>query len=447
MSAAPRVLQATAWYPPNNMGGTEMYVVGLVRGLRARGYDAAVLRPVDQTDADSPDAQDYVFDGAAVATYPVNADPAPGELSGERPHAGFATFERRLRDLRPSIYHQHSWSRGLGLHHLKAARAMGLKTVLTIHTPNVNCLRGTMLRFGRTPCEGRIDRACAACWSQQRGAPAPLARLLSQAPSGAAGMARRIAGGSRLATALSGADLADRRRREFDTLAENADRVVVVCEWLREACLINGLSPDRLVLSRQGVDDGLSGELSQRRPPHAGPLRVGFLGRWHPTKGVDVLIKAVRALPMSVELELVIHAVGLGPEEAAYERDMRALAKGEPRITIEPPAPRSDIAGVLSGFDALAIPSQWLETGPIVALEAQAAGLAILGSNTGGIAELVPTNGRNRLLPGADVAAWSRAIAEMAANIDAVRADRTASPVRSMSDAVNDMIGLYEALK
>jgi glycosyltransferase involved in cell wall biosynthesis len=40
-------------------------------------------------------------------------------------------------------------------------------------------------------------------------------------------------------------------------------------------------------------------------------------------------------------------------------------------------------------YDALVVPSVWLETGPLVVLEAFAAGVPVIGSRLGGIAEMV----------------------------------------------------------
>ena len=51
----------------------------------------------------------------------------------------------------------------------------------------------------------------------------------------------------------------------------------------------------------------------------------------------------------------------------------------------------------LSRIDVLAVPSQWLETGPLVVLEAFAAGTPVIGSDLGGIRELV-SDGRDGLL-------------------------------------------------
>ena len=441
MSSSPRVLQATAWYPPDQMGGTEMYVSGLVKGLRDEQIDCTVIRPQGEGVSGG-----YVYDGGQVITYPVNALPSRMELRSGARHLGFDGFLESLRAARPAIYHQHSWSRGMGLPHLQAARAAGAKTVLTVHTPNINCLRGTMMHYGREPCEQPIGRGCAACWLQGRGMPEFAAEVLGQLPSfGRVGAERPLAAG-RLATALSSQALVAARRRQFDAMVLSADRIVVVCDWLRDAFLRNGVPYERLTLSRQGVDEDFAPKPALTRPPGGGPLRLGFLGRWHPTKGIDLLVKAVRASSTQTPVRLAIYAVGGGPEEQAYEGTVRSLIDGDPRIEILPPASRAELPAILAGLDVLAIPSQWLETGPLVALEAQAAGLAILASDTGGLVELVREDGRNRLLHRADAHVWTRAIENAAARVETLRRDRRAGAVRTMRTVATEMAELYRAL-
>ena len=131
--------------------------------LRVLGVESSVLLP---RAAPAP-SEAYGHAGTAVETYPVNELPAPNEMREGRPHLRFGEFQDRLAAHRGAIYHQHSWSRGCGPHHLRAARELGLRTVLTVHVPGNLCLRGTMLRYGTEPCDGRIEeRLCGACWAK-----------------------------------------------------------------------------------------------------------------------------------------------------------------------------------------------------------------------------------------------------------------------------------------
>src|SRR5271168_5387824 len=137
------VLQGTASYPPRHMGGTEVYLTSLVRELRALNIDARIIAPL------GPEAPDgYEFDGTVVRTYPGHPVSSPAELRGGTPRPGFERFRQILAEERPTIYHQHSWVGELGGTHLRAAREAGLKTVFTVHTPNIICPRRTMVRFG-----------------------------------------------------------------------------------------------------------------------------------------------------------------------------------------------------------------------------------------------------------------------------------------------------------
>ncbi len=57
----------------------------------------------------------------------------------------------------------------------------------------------------------------------------------------------------------------------------------------------------------------------------------------------------------------------------------------------------------LASYDATVVPSQWLETGPLIVLESFAAGTPVIGSNLGGVAELVSHDRDGWLVPHADM--------------------------------------------
>jgi len=52
---------------------------------------------------------------------------------------------------------------------------------------------------------------------------------------------------------------------------------------------------------------------------------------------------------------------------------MQTLAGDDGRIGFFPPVPSEDVSALLRGYDVVAVPSRWLETGPQVVLEAFAA--------------------------------------------------------------------------
>jgi len=313
-------------------------------------------------------------------------------------------------------------------------------------------MRGTMMRYGEEACDGKIDPfACASCWSHGRGAPKSLALALSAVPPRFASALGRVAPESRIVTALSASVFASLRGTEFAEMIANADRVIAVCQWLYDALARNGVPAAKLVLSRQGVDPAFAVAASRmaqsglRPQVSEGVFRLLYLGRWHPVKGIDTLVSAVRAIRKSVPFELVIHGVGEGPEERAYEAIVRRLAKGDERIRIAAPVARDRLADTLSNASALAVPSRWMETGPLVVLEAKAVGLPIIGSRLGGISELVREPHDGLLVASGEVRAWTAALLRMVDHFPASKLRRCAS-VRTMADAAKDMATLYRDL-
>jgi glycosyltransferase involved in cell wall biosynthesis len=436
------VIQATAWYPPFGTGGTEVFVEGLVAELGRLGVGATVLVPRTATSERA-----YMHRGARVETYPVNETPYRGELKSGAPHIGFEDFRDLLARRRNAIYHQHAWTRGCGPAHLKAARDAGMRTALTVHVPGNICLRGTMLRFGERPCDGRVDpQLCGACWAVARGLPRAAAEAVVRLPRVFARVAQEREG--RLATALAARNLGERMSEQIMAMISHADRIVAVCQWLYDALALNGVPREKLVLSRQGVSTDLLSEiLAVRASRHRreGPLRLLTLARWDPVKGIDTVVKAVRALPQETPVELRVHAVP-APGAETYERETRRLAEGDPRIRFGEPLPHEQIAEVLTESDVLLAPSTWLETGPLTVLEAHAAGVFVLGSRRGGIAELVDEGCGGRLVEAGDVAAWTAAIAELAVRHEQAPRPWPARPVRTMADAAADMAQLYRSL-
>src|SRR5580700_11596926 len=159
------VIHGLAWYFPESVGGTEIYVSGLVQELPAYGIECRIAAA-----ATGGQSTDYVRDGIPVHRYPFADETDLAAARGKRPHNNFDAFVAWLEQQPRGIYHQHSWTTSCGLRHIGAAKALGFKTVLTVHVPAYICLRGTMMEYGSEPCDGRVDALrCAACWSQGRG--------------------------------------------------------------------------------------------------------------------------------------------------------------------------------------------------------------------------------------------------------------------------------------
>ncbi len=278
--------------------------------------------------------------------------------------------------------------------------------------------------------------------------PELVARSVARLPIGVSEAIRRTNAGS-VSTALGARALAARKRDDLKEMIDNADRVVAVCQWLYDALIANGASRDKVVLSRQGISEEFRdwAGAAVRAPVSVGePLRLLYLGRWDREKGIDIAVRAVRALPPDLRVQLSVRAASNDSDPGEYEAFVRALAEGDDRIVLVPPMPRAQLVNLMAAQDALLVPSISMETGPLVVLEAQAVGLFVLGTRMGGIAELVQEGEFGRLVAARDVPAWTEAIADLAAAHAHGRLTRAKRAVRTMDKAAADMAEVYRSL-
>ena len=142
----------------------------------------------------------------------------------------------------------------------------------------------------------------------------------------------------------------------------------------------------------------------------AGPTVVA-VGRLVPIKGLDLLVRACApragdAAPIRVAI------VGDGPERARLG-DLAARLG----VSLRLPGivPRGDVGTWLRAADLYAQPSRTLANGrtegtPVATLEALAAGLSVVASDSGGLAELAASGADISMVPAGDVPALARAV-------------------------------------
>jgi glycosyltransferase involved in cell wall biosynthesis len=434
-----KVLHLPFTYYPDPVGGTEVYVSALAASLSRHGIESIVAAP--SSDAASTR---YEHDGGLVYRYPN--EPNGGiEAAYGRPDAVAAqAIGEIIEELEPDVVHMHALTSAVSVEALRVARRRGIATVFTYHTPAVSCIRGTLLRYGSELCDGAlIATRCAACMLDSTGVP-PLARdILARAPDRLHDLSRALHI-RQVDTALRMRSLTEMRHDLVrETLAE-ADAVVAVCQWVRDVLLRIGAEPRRVVLSRQGTTLTTNQPRITRKATL--PLKFAFVGRLDATKGLHVVLDAVVKAP-GIPISLDVFGIAQGATGERYLEQARARVKGDARVRFRRPLEHHDVIPTLSRYDATVVPSQWLETGPLVVLESFGAGTPVIGSQLGGIEELVRNGWDGILVKHDDVNAWSDLFSRLVrspAVLDELRAN--VAPPRTMDDVASDMAALYESL-
>lgn len=437
------VLHVPYTYFPDPSGGTEIYVAGLVEALRSHGIFGAVAAPGEREAA-------YDHDDVSVRRFPVTHDALLAHAYGAADETAARSFGALVNDLRPRIVHLHARTAAVSERLVDIAHEVGAKVVFTYHTPTVSCARGTMMRLGRAPCDGRLDVArCAGCVLQSHGMPSPFRDVLARLPQavGEACGKAGLAGGA--FTALRMPALIGAAHRRFHALIGKIDRIVAVCGWVAEMLRLNGVPDAKLMLCRQGLAGGSAPRASSpcdaSRRGAGSALRLGYFGRLDPTKGVDLVAEAVRLAPdAAVRLDVFgIRQPGSEP----YTRRLERAAASDPRIRLLPALRPGAVGAAMRDSDLVVVPSRWLETGPLVVLEAFAAGTPVLGARLGGIAELVSDNVDGVLVAPDDPPAWAQRVTALAADPPRVARLRAGvRPPRTMDEVAREMAALYRGM-
>lgn len=130
------------------------------------------------------------------------------------------------------------------------------------------------------------------------------------------------------------------------------------------------------------IYNGFNGEFAEINPEKNSPYLV-FVGRLHPIKGLDLLIEAMPQVHEDIKLILV----GDGPIKNKLLMQIQELNLQD-SIELKGALPKKEALKIMEQGFALVLPSHF-ETQGIVLLEANARGIPVLASRTGGMKEVV----------------------------------------------------------
>lgn len=122
------------------------------------------------------------------------------------------------------------------------------------------------------------------------------------------------------------------------------------------------------------------------------PFIIGYAGRLVPEKGIADLLAAFALLPPHAQLFIL----GSGPVQAELQQQAQALKIAE-RVIFHGAVPHQEMPAYLNCLDCLVLPSrttaQWKEQFGLVLAQAMACGVAVIGSTSGAIPEVIGTAG------------------------------------------------------
>lgn len=333
-------------HPALSRGGGETAAWREMHALRAAGHEAVMIAAAEHPPAEWPalPAGESLYALAAME---------PDRLGWAEEEAKQEVLSRLLAT-RAEVFHlHHLWRVGLDLVAALRAARPDARLVLTLHEMLPICAHhGQMIRTtDRGLCETASPAACAACFPDRPEAHFAL------------------------------------RRAAFLAALELFDVVIFPSDFLRRRYAAWGFTPRRGFVLENPLDPALFA-----RPRTApGPAEhFAFFGQPTPFKGLDVLLQAMRLLRQGCPAaRLAVH----GCEAAEVVRMFPALqpliAELGDSVAFHGRYPPAEVLERMSRAGWVVVPSLWWENSPMVIQEAKRAGVPLIVSGIGGMAEKV----------------------------------------------------------
>jgi glycosyltransferase involved in cell wall biosynthesis len=426
---------------PYTSGGSEVFIARLCRELKVFGWknfvaihETRVLRDRIRRSSDSnPYKDDY-----EIIMLP--------ELKGgrevyytKRPQSS-AGFRELLHRLRPNIVHFHTFGAGASLVHMEEARRTGARLVITYHTGGVSCPQTGLLRNGRIPCDGRLNvHRCTMCRYRSRGMAAVPAWIVAYAPP----IAASAESPKLLSRLVTSREMTKRFVKSFVAMSEIIDVIHIQAHWIKSVLTVNGVPESKIKFVEMGAP--FASKPVRDQPERdcfnaERPLRLAYVGRCSDVKGIDVLINAVKRLP-GCHVQVSLFGQGWETDYGGY---LMSQMQGDPRFLKPRSLSPNAVVQALAEHDLCVVPSVWLETGPLVIYESFGAGVPVLGSRLGGIAERITDGVDGRLFTPGNANELGVIIQQLAnSHLEVNRLRRGVRPQRSFAEVASDMDALY----
>jgi glycosyltransferase involved in cell wall biosynthesis len=436
-----RVVLASFAFLPASIGGGEVHLWQVAKGLQASGHEVSILT-IERLGGSEVVLRESDFAGVRVDYLQL---PKVNSIYS-RDERLTKWAEQWLSAEKVAVLHLFLFNQLLGL--IPAANKLGIPVCLTALEFSYFCRRYDLMYAGREQCS--LDSRGAKCegcilesYSRNQRLVAGVARTL---PAVAETQLRETVTqilGDRL-PALGQRSISQQieaQRRDFN---EEIAAVITPSTVMRDFYLAQGVAESKLHFIPYGSDLNL-GDVGHRNG-HKG-LRVGYIGRLDPKKGVDLLCQAVGTLPRELPVELRIY----GPAENgdAYTEAIREHARDDERIKLCGTLQRDEVVDTYNSLDVLVVPSIWYENSPITISESLSMGCPVVCSDTAGMTDLVRNEVNGLTFPVGSkqgLADCLKRLAEKPELLGQLR--KGVRPIETTADVVSQILKVYEtALK
>ena len=425
-----RVLFVTASYLPESVGGVELHVAGLARSVQAAGHDAVVLARTGRDGVAHLSLVRDEVEGVPVLRLSNTFEDAT-TFESMYVHTGIEDrFVDVLDEVKPDVVHVHHLT-CLSVSILDRLRARGIPTVMTLHDFWMGCPRGQRITAELELCPDIQLEKCVPCLREL------WPHLLGPGRAPGASTEEQDAGDRTLLEDYHAA---------MHRVLNGVDVLVTPSLFMRRMYEAYGVPAGQIRVVENGLPVNRFDTVQSARRG-TGPLRIGFIGSVLPSKGVHLLLEAVRRLgdPSSMRLDVWGEVLPFHHDHA-YGKRLEALRSGfESVIELHGRYDNEDVPEILDSFDVVVVPSIWYEAYALTLREAFLRGVPVVTANHGAMAEAVEDGVNGLLFEAGDEASLALVLRRLVDDRELLeRLARSAHRVRDEADAAAELLGIYE---
>lgn len=327
-------------------GGCETYYFALNKALKDKGHDIIHFSMKDEKNAWSPYEKYFVN----------NIDYYDKSLFKRISYASKIIYSREAKKKishlikagTPQLAHIHNFYHQLSPSILKEIKRNGIPIVYTAHDLKLICPNYQMLNRGEVceKCSGKKFYACTLNRCMKNSLPASLVSTAEMC----------------LHSML----------RSFDAI----DTIITPSRFYRNKFIEFGYAPERIVHIPNFVDT------KANQPNYFSQGYIAYVGRISKEKGIMTLIQAMRNVK-SIDL----YIVGDGPLKNEAEKQIEHFNLSNVKMLGFQTGKKLD--SIIKNSKFTVLPSEWYENSPMSVFESMSYGKAVIGSNMGGIPELI----------------------------------------------------------
>lgn len=331
-----------------NKGGSEKYYFELGELLKQHGHEVTYFSMEDEKNIKTGDKEYFVPKFDLNNSSKLKALDVIYNKENER------IMEKALDEFKPDVVHLNNFQRQLSASIIKPIKKRNIPIVFTAHDVQAICPAITMMDNDKNPCELCMNGKYINC------------------------IKKSCNKGSKLKSALGAIEGYYYRNHKIYT--DKIDYIITPSEFYRTKFIEDGINPNKI----QAIHNSI--EMNDYNVETKDDGYALYFGRLSKEKGILNLINAFAKCNKGN-----LYIAGEGPEKENIEKIIKENNL-EDRVKLLGFLNKEQMTDVTRKCKFVVVPSIWYENCPYSVLETLAIGKPIIGSNMGGIPELVIDN-------------------------------------------------------